>query len=126
MSVPNGGVSIPVRNPYTGEVDYEITPPTAEELTDVCDSLRAAQVKWGAAPLEYRTEVMLRLCPTSLQDTFLTLFKTRDIGTNSFADSGLGGDRTGPGSILRFLRKKALMTQSAPPAPLARPAPPPR
>jgi acyl-CoA reductase-like NAD-dependent aldehyde dehydrogenase len=57
----------------------------------------------------------------SLQDTFLTLFKTRDIGTNSFADSGLGGDRTGPASILRFLRKKALMTQSAPPAPLARP-----
>jgi acyl-CoA reductase-like NAD-dependent aldehyde dehydrogenase len=62
----------------------------------------------------------------ALQDTFLTLFKTRDVGTNSFADSGLGGDRTGPGSILRFLRKKALMTQSAPPAPLARPAMPPR
>jgi acyl-CoA reductase-like NAD-dependent aldehyde dehydrogenase len=61
----------------------------------------------------------------ALQDTFLTLFKTRDVGTNSFADSGLGGDRTGPGSILRFLRKKALMTQSAPPAPLARPVPPP-
>jgi succinate-semialdehyde dehydrogenase / glutarate-semialdehyde dehydrogenase len=60
----------------------------------------------------------------ALQDTFLTLFKTRDVGTNSFADSGLGGDRTGPGSILRFLRKKALMTQSAPPASLARPAPP--
>ena len=59
----------------------------------------------------------------ALQDTFLTLFKTRDVGTNSFADSGLGGDRTGPGSILRFLRKKALMTQSAPPAPLARPTP---
>jgi acyl-CoA reductase-like NAD-dependent aldehyde dehydrogenase len=58
----------------------------------------------------------------ALQDTFLTLFKTRDVGTNSFADSGLGGDRTGPGSILRFLRKKALMTQSAPPASLARPA----
>jgi acyl-CoA reductase-like NAD-dependent aldehyde dehydrogenase len=61
----------------------------------------------------------------ALQDTFLTLFKTRDVGTNSFADSGLGGDRTGPGSILRFLRKKALMTQSAPPAPLARPNVPP-
>jgi acyl-CoA reductase-like NAD-dependent aldehyde dehydrogenase len=62
----------------------------------------------------------------ALQDTFLTLFKTRDVGTNSFADSGLGGDRTGPSSILRFLRKKALMTQSAPPAPLARPSMPPQ
>jgi acyl-CoA reductase-like NAD-dependent aldehyde dehydrogenase len=58
----------------------------------------------------------------ALQDTFLTLFKTRDVGTNSFGDSGLGGDRTGPGSILRFVRKKALMTQHAPPAPLTRPA----
>jgi acyl-CoA reductase-like NAD-dependent aldehyde dehydrogenase len=57
----------------------------------------------------------------SLQDTFLTLFKTRDIGSDSFGDSGVGGDRTGPASILRFLRKKALLTQSAPPAPLARP-----
>jgi succinate-semialdehyde dehydrogenase / glutarate-semialdehyde dehydrogenase len=57
----------------------------------------------------------------SLQDTFLTLFKTRDIGSNSFGDSGVGGDRTGPASILRFLRKKALLTQSAPPAPLGRP-----
>ena len=62
----------------------------------------------------------------ALQDTFLTLFKTRDVGTNSFGDSGLGGDRTGPGSILRFLRKKALMTQSAPPAPLVRPSVPAR
>jgi hypothetical protein len=151
MSNQNEGVSLPVTNPYTGEVDYQITPPTEQELTELCDSLRAAQVKWAAAPLEHRVEVMLRwadeldaaygklsaadftdtgggllaLMSIALQDTFLTLFKTRDIGTNSFADSGLGGDRTGPGSILRFVRKKALMTQSAPPAPLARPAPPP-
>jgi acyl-CoA reductase-like NAD-dependent aldehyde dehydrogenase len=54
----------------------------------------------------------------SLQDTFLTLFKVRDIGSDSFNSSGLGGDRTGPGSILRFLRKKALMTNSACPMPL--------
>ena len=60
MSIPNGRVVLPVRNPYTGEVDYEITPPTAEELTELCDSLRAAQLKWAAAPLEHRVEVMLR------------------------------------------------------------------
>ena len=54
------GRKLPVRNPYTGEVDYEITPPTPQELTGLCDSLRAAQVKWGAAPLEHRVEVMLR------------------------------------------------------------------
>ena len=44
MSTPNAGVvppaatgdpargpALPVRNPYTGEVDYEITPPTPGE-----------------------------------------------------------------------------------------------
>ena len=73
MIIPNEGVAppaatgarpsrvaLPVQNPYTGEVDYQITPPTEQELTELCDSLRAAQVKWAAAPLEHRVEVMLR------------------------------------------------------------------
>src|ERR1700733_6593847 len=60
MSGSNARVSLPVRNPYTGEVDYEITPPTAGELADICSSLRAAQVTWGAAPPSHRIEVMLR------------------------------------------------------------------
>jgi aryl-alcohol dehydrogenase len=73
MSTPNGrvtdaagtaglppGRTLPVKNPYTGEVDYQITPPTPAELTGICDSLRAAQVKWAAAPLAHRVEVMLR------------------------------------------------------------------
>ncbi|AKH43924.1 acyl-CoA reductase-like NAD-dependent aldehyde dehydrogenase [Altererythrobacter atlanticus] len=46
-----------------------------------------------------------------LQDTFLTFGKMRTIGTHSFGFSGLGGSRTGPESILRFIRRKALMTQ---------------
>lgn len=85
----------------------------------------SASVIAGTAEEAARIAERVNAGTIALQDTFLTLFKTRDVGTNSFADSGLGGDRTGPGSILRFLRKKALMTQSAPPAPLARPAPPP-
>jgi acyl-CoA reductase-like NAD-dependent aldehyde dehydrogenase len=84
----------------------------------------SASVIAGTAEEAARIAERVNAGTIALQDTFLTLFKTRDVGTNSFADSGLGGDRTGPGSILRFLRKKALMTQSAPPAPLARPAPP--
>ncbi|MBL8552146.1 MAG: aldehyde dehydrogenase family protein [Hyphomonadaceae bacterium] len=51
-----------------------------------------------------------------LQDTFLTFAKNRTIGTNSFGFSGLGGSRTGPDSILRFVRRKALMTQNGEPA----------
>jgi acyl-CoA reductase-like NAD-dependent aldehyde dehydrogenase len=79
MIIPNGRVSLPVRNPYTGEVDYEITPPAPEELATTCQDLRAAQATWAAAPLGHRAEEAAR---------------------------------------------KAQMTQSAPPAPLARPAAP--
>jgi acyl-CoA reductase-like NAD-dependent aldehyde dehydrogenase len=81
----------------------------------------SAAVLAGTAEEAARIGERINAGTVSLQDTFLTLFKTRDIGTNSFGDSGLGGDRTGPASILRFLRKKALLTQAAPPAPLARP-----
>jgi succinate-semialdehyde dehydrogenase/glutarate-semialdehyde dehydrogenase len=52
-----------------------------------------------------------------VQDTFLTFAKNRTIGTNSFGNSGLGGgSRTGPEAILRFLRRKALLTQHGEPA----------
>jgi acyl-CoA reductase-like NAD-dependent aldehyde dehydrogenase len=55
----------------------------------------------------------------SLQDTFLTLSKTRDVESNSFKFSGMGGARTGPGSILRFLRKQAFLTNTTRPDALA-------
>jgi acyl-CoA reductase-like NAD-dependent aldehyde dehydrogenase len=51
-----------------------------------------------------------------IQDTFLVFGKNRTIGTHSFGFSGLGGSRTGPESILRFVRRKALMTQHGEPA----------
>jgi acyl-CoA reductase-like NAD-dependent aldehyde dehydrogenase len=46
-----------------------------------------------------------------IQDTFLVFAKNRTVGTHSFGYSGLGGSRTGPESILRFVRRKALMVQ---------------
>ncbi|MDX9875105.1 MAG: aldehyde dehydrogenase family protein, partial [Spongiibacteraceae bacterium] len=52
----------------------------------------------------------------SIQDTFLTFAKLRKIGTHSFGVSGIGGSRTGPESIMRFLRRKALMTNHGAPA----------
>jgi acyl-CoA reductase-like NAD-dependent aldehyde dehydrogenase len=52
-----------------------------------------------------------------IQDTFLTFAKNRTIGTNSFGFSGIGGgSRTGPEAILRFVRRKALLTQHGEPA----------
>lgn len=52
----------------------------------------------------------------NVQDTFLTFAKLRRIGTHSFGVSGLGGSRTGPDSIMRFLRRKAIMTNHGAPA----------
>ena len=52
-----------------------------------------------------------------VQDTFLTFAKNRTVGTNSFGFSGVGGgSRTGPEAILRFVRRKALLTQHGAPA----------
>jgi acyl-CoA reductase-like NAD-dependent aldehyde dehydrogenase len=50
--------TLPVVNPRTGEVDYHITPPTAEELSAKAKALREAQKEWGAAPIEHRAAVM--------------------------------------------------------------------
>jgi succinate-semialdehyde dehydrogenase/glutarate-semialdehyde dehydrogenase len=53
-----GTNKIDVRNPRTGEIDYAITPPTRDELSDECKRLRDAQVEWSNAPLSHRIEVM--------------------------------------------------------------------
>lgn len=58
-----------------------------------------------------------------IQDTFLTFAKMRKIGTHSFGVSGLGGSRTGPESIMRFLRRKALMINRGAPADIMEEAP---
>jgi acyl-CoA reductase-like NAD-dependent aldehyde dehydrogenase len=51
-----------------------------------------------------------------VQDPFLTFAKLRKIGTNSFGVSALGGSRTGPDSIMRFLRRKGILTNQGAPA----------
>ena len=50
--------TLPVRNPRTGEVDYHITPPTADEMATTTKNMRAAQKDWAAAPVEHRVAVM--------------------------------------------------------------------
>lgn len=49
-----------VRNPVTGKVDYEVVPPTREELHDVAVRLRSNQGAWAASPLSHRVEVLSR------------------------------------------------------------------
>ena len=49
-----------IRNPRTGEADYAITPPGAEEIAAACRSLRAAQSAWSEGGVEYRAAVLRR------------------------------------------------------------------
>lgn len=55
----------------------------------------------------------------SLQDAALTIAIMRDAEKTSFRLSGLGGSRMGPGSLLRFLRRKALIVHEGPTVPMA-------
>ena len=54
----NAAPPLSVRNPRTGKIDREITPPGAAEVAAICSQLRAAQRAWGATTLEHRIEVM--------------------------------------------------------------------
>ena len=51
---------IAVRNPRTGEHDYEISPPSADELAAQVADLRSAQAAWAAAGLNHRIDVLQR------------------------------------------------------------------
>ena len=55
----------------------------------------------------------------TLQDAALTIAITLDAEKNSFRFSGLGGSRMGPGSILRFVRRKALVLHEGPTVPMS-------
>lgn len=55
----------------------------------------------------------------SVNDAALTGTILQDAEKNSFACSGLGGSRTGPASLTRFFRKKAIIVNSGPTQPLA-------
>jgi acyl-CoA reductase-like NAD-dependent aldehyde dehydrogenase len=49
---------LPVRNPRTGQADYQITAPGAAELGLLVARLRAAQAAWGATGIAHRSAVL--------------------------------------------------------------------
>jgi acyl-CoA reductase-like NAD-dependent aldehyde dehydrogenase len=51
---------IQVRNPRTGQTDYQFTPISDAELDAQVASLRAAQCDWAALPIEARIDVLRR------------------------------------------------------------------
>ena len=60
MSVPAPRKPLSVRNPRTGQVDFEITPASEPEIAATCERLRRGQAAWGCAPVEHRIEVLKR------------------------------------------------------------------
>lgn len=48
----------PVRNPRTGQEDYRITYPTANEITELCALLRSQQLSWKRKGIAYRVQVL--------------------------------------------------------------------
>ena len=51
-------VSLAVRNPHSGEYDYEITPTDADTVAKTCRQLRSGQAAWEALGFEGRTKIL--------------------------------------------------------------------
>lgn len=75
--------TISVRNPRTGEVDYHITPPTADEVSAKCKAMREAQKDWAAAPIEHRVAV-LRKWADEVQKNRKAITAAESIDTGRF------------------------------------------
>lgn len=83
--------SIPVRNPRSGEYDYEIQPPSPGELDEICAAVRAAQVRWDAAGVEHRSRVLLRLAEEmEARRDALVAAEQADTGRFKIADMMVG------------------------------------
>jgi succinate-semialdehyde dehydrogenase/glutarate-semialdehyde dehydrogenase len=92
---------------------------TLEEAIDLANDTEfglTASVIAGSEAEGIRIAQQVNAGSVFVQDTFLTFAKLRKIGTHSFGVSGLGGSRTGPDSIMRFLRRKAILSNHGAPA----------
>lgn len=82
---------ISVRNPYTGEHDYEFTQATAEEIKGICARLRQNQPEWEALGLEGRIAVMDKL-KDAMAERFDALYQAvkTDTGRSEIAQLEAG------------------------------------
>ncbi|AXH99545.1 aldehyde dehydrogenase family protein [Sporosarcina sp. PTS2304] len=77
----NGSEFIEVRNPRTGQSDYQIAIPSKEELQELCENLRTNQFAWEAMGVSGRVEV-LKQWKDSLQ------LSREDLLSANVADTG--------------------------------------
>jgi acyl-CoA reductase-like NAD-dependent aldehyde dehydrogenase len=100
---------LPIRNPRTGQIDYQITPPTPNEMAGICRRLREGQKTWGGAPLAHRISVM-RKWAERLQAHREALAETDSIDTGYCAISRMSPD-IAIGSILGWCRRAPKILQ---------------
>jgi aldehyde dehydrogenase (NAD+) len=117
----NNGMKI-MREETFGPVMPVVKYSTEEEAIQLAnDSIYGLTAAVIAGSVDEAKKVAARLeaGTVCVQDTFLTLFITYDAEHSSFKFSGMGGSRTGPGSILRFLRRQSILINTVDPAPFA-------
>jgi succinate-semialdehyde dehydrogenase / glutarate-semialdehyde dehydrogenase len=106
-----------VRNPRTGEFDYEISPPNFDELKVICESLRSKQEVWSNSPIEHRIEVVLAWKKAVLEYR-TELIESISIDTGRYHESVLEADLIGSsidrwGNISRDFFSPTIQKQSS-------------
>lgn len=105
--------AIAVRNPRTGAMDYEITPPGAEQLATECDRLRQHQPAWQTQGIAHRIEA-LQAWKAALQDRKDALVEAVTADTGRLAESVLEVESLLSG-IERWCRLAPELVTAAPP-----------
>ncbi|MGB3200522.1 MAG: aldehyde dehydrogenase family protein, partial [Nodosilinea sp.] len=105
--------AIAVRNPRTGAMDYEITPPGAEQLAVECDRLRQHQPAWQTQGVSHRIEA-LQAWKAALQDRKDALVEAVTADTGRLAESVLEVESLLSG-IERWCRLAPELVTAAPP-----------
>jgi acyl-CoA reductase-like NAD-dependent aldehyde dehydrogenase len=110
---PSPAAPLQARNPRTGEIDYEFTPPSPDELARIAAAQREAQAGWRDAGVEHRVEVLQRFKGALLarRDEIVGALSL-DTGRRLIAAGELGSTA---GAIDRWCREAPALL--APPAP---------
>jgi len=83
MQTDTRGNIIEVRNPRTGQLDYQIIPPTKQNIDIECRNLRVAQTEWASGTLEDRIGVM-RHWADEVEKKRETIIKAESIDTGRY------------------------------------------
>lgn len=95
-------MTLAVRNPYTGAIDYQIEPTNADQVTDACARLRSAQPEWLARGFGGRTKV-LRAFAAAVIENKAAIFEALSADTGRRYISGMEVDGI-PGAVERWVK----------------------